>query len=354
MEKLPTPLEIREHVDQYAGGQDDAEKVLSVAVYNHYKRVGYSAQEGGIEIKKSNIMMIGPTGSGKTYLAQTLAKFLGVPFTIADMTVVVTSNNIQQAIEGMVVELIKAAEYDIEKAQTGILFMDEIDKLVTGQNRVKGEGIQQALLKVVEGSVMNLNLGGKVVPFNTNNVLFMAGGAFVALAAIIRMRLADTRMGLLTETELVRKAETDDLSKFGFIPEFVGRMPVIVSLAALSLQELRTILTEPKNAIAKQYIKMFSLDGIELVFEEAALNEVAQTALKQKTGARGLRTILEKSMRDVMYTVPSEKNVIKVTITPEVVLGTGAAIVEYVNARSDEELVPLPPKPARSTSVHAD
>jgi ATP-dependent Clp protease ATP-binding subunit ClpX len=341
---LPTPADIATHLNEYVVGQEDAKRVLSVAVYNHYKRIKYASQMDGLEVKKSNILMIGPTGSGKTYLASTLAKFIGVPFSIADATVLITSVDLNRAIENILLDLIKAADFDMERAKSGIIFIDEIDKLVTGQNRLKGEGIQQALLKIIEGTVSTVHIQNKQYTFDTKDILFVVGGAFVSLASILQMRLADTRAGLLTETELVKKAETEDLSKFGLIPEFVGRLPIIVALAGLSREELRTILTEPKNAITHQFIKMFSFDGIELEFRTEALEKIADMAFKLRTGARSLRTIIEKCMRDIMYMVPSEKGVCKVVITPEVLDDSKNAIIERITVRTEDELVPLEPK----------
>lgn len=341
-----TPAQIRAHLDEYVIGQDDAKKVLGVAVYNHYKRVSY-AGAGDIDIKKSNIMMAGPTGSGKTYLATTLSKILNVPIAMADATILVNAANINKEIEAILVKLYKVANCDLDAAQSGIVFIDEIDKLVTGVNRLRGETIQQALLKVLEGTVMPITVDGRIINFDTNNVLFFVGGAFVALASIVQIRLADTKAGLLTETELVKMAGPEDFSKFGLIPEFCGRIPVVVSLNALTKEELVTTLTKPKNAIAQQFVKMFELDGIELVFENDALERVAEKAIELKTGARALRTILEKCMREIMFIVPDKKNINKIIITRSVIDGSGDATYEYIEASRETEITPLVPKTPR-------
>jgi len=345
--KLLTPQEIREKLDEYVIGQDDAKKVLSVAVYNHYKRIRFAETEGSMEIKKSNILMVGPTGSGKTYLATTLAKTLGVPIAMADATILVNSANPGKEIDNILLKLIAASNYDIKVAQTGIVFIDEVDKLVTGINRLKGESIQQALLKVIEGTVNNVDVNGKVLPFDTTNVLFIVGGAFVALSTIIQIRLSDTKAGLLSESELIKDAQPEDFAKFGLIPEFCGRLPVIVALNALGREELIDAILKPKNNISSQYVKMFSMDGIELVFQKAALERVAELAISLKTGARGLRTIMEKAMREIMYLVPTKKNINKITITPEVIDGKGEAIFEYVESIGEKEIPPAPKKNPR-------
>lgn len=345
---LPTPEQIRAKLEEYVIGQEDAKKVISVAVYNHYKRINYaSSGTGDVEIKKSNIIMVGPTGSGKTYICTTLARSLGVPIALCDATLLIGANNFGLEIEKMLIKLYHEAKDDIKSAQQGIIFIDEIDKLVTGVNRLKGESVQQALLKVLEGTINNITVDGKVIPFDTNNVLFIAGGAFVALASIIQIRLADTKAGLLTETELVKDALPEDFSKFGLIPEFCGRMPVVVALTALGKEELIQTLMTPKNAIGVQFIKMFALDGIELVYRDDALIRIAEKAIALKTGARGLRTVIEKSMRDIMYQVPSHKNINRITITPEVVDGTGEAVYEYIESKGEIERQPLKVKTPR-------
>jgi len=344
MNKLPTPTEIRAHLDEYVIGQVDAKKVLAVAVYNHYKRIG--AADAGIDIKKSNIMMIGPTGSGKTHIVTTLSKMLGVPIFMADSTSIVNSPSVALEIDKMLDGLIKEAGGDKKKAETGIIFMDEIDKLVTGINKVRGETIQQALLKTIEGTP-NPKL-------DTTNVLFIVGGAFVNLAGIVMARLGDSSAGLLSETELAKQAVPDDLKKFGFIPEFVGRLPVLVHLELLCVDALVEILTKPKNAIIKQYQKMFELDGIELVFEQEALEEIAKAAIELKTGARSLRTIVEERMRDLMYEIPDSTNITKITITGDVIKKVGKPFVEYIEANEEIEITPLKPKTPREASANAD
>ena len=343
--KLLTPAEIREHLDQYVIGQEDAKKVLAVAIYNHYKRIDYSAA-GGVEIKKSNIMMIGPTGSGKTHIVTTLAKMLGVPFFMADATMLVNSPSIAGEIDKMMDGLIKAANGDAKLASRGIIFIDEIDKLVTGINKMRGETIQQALLKTIEGTV--------TPKIDTNNILFIVGGAFVNLSAIVQIRMGDTKAGLLSETELVKQALPDDLNKFGLIPEFVGRIPVIVPLTALCRASLIEILTKPKNAIVTQYQKMLEIDGIELEFEDEALEKIAEAAIALKTGARALRTIVEERMRDIMYEIPGKTNVNKIIITPATIEKTGQPIIEYMESGEQIEIEPLVPKPSRPISASED
>lgn len=352
---LPTPAEIAEHLNQYVVGQENAKRILSVAVYNHYKRIKYAASMGdGIEIKKSNVMMIGPTGSGKTFIVQTMAKLLGAALTMADATVLVTSSDMGQAIENVLVDLVRNSGGDLNKAAQGIVFIDEVDKLVTGVNRVKGESIQQALLKVIEGTKQPIMWEGQRVELDTNNILFIVGGAFVALATLVQIRLGDTKAGLLSEEQLVAQSTTEDLSKFGLIPEFVGRIPVIVTLTALDKDGLKEALVRPKNSLIKQYTKMFEIDGIELVFEEEALDAIANKAIALKTGARGLRTVVENSMRDLMYSLPNEKNLKKVIITPGVITDGAKPQMEYLQSVDEVELQPLPTKKQRSTYANAD
>jgi len=348
---LPAPAEIRAHLDDYVIGQDDAKKVLSVAVYNHYKRINYAAMEGGdLELKKSNILMIGPTGSGKTLVTSTLAKALDVPFAVSDATTIHTSKDI----ENVIASLIQNAGYNIKRAERGIIYIDEIDKLAK-RYRASGEGIQQAFLRTIEGTIASIPVQDRgTVQIDTNNMLFIAGGAFVGLSSIVQSRKGDTSASLLSESELIREALPDDLAKFGLIPEFVGRMPVIVSLSALDRAALIDALTKPKNALVKQYEKMFAMDGIELVFTQESLERVADKAIELKTGARGLRTVMEESMRDIMYSVPSEKNLCKITITGDVISKKGTAVFDRVQAKGEFELEPAPVNPARSTTALAD
>jgi ATP-dependent Clp protease ATP-binding subunit ClpX len=338
--RLLTPREIDEALSQYVIGQEEAKRVLSVAVYNHYKRIRQTKDirlsDDDVELAKSNIVMIGPTGSGKTLLAQTLARILNVPFAIADATALTEAGYVGEDVENILLKLIQAADYDIEKAQQGIIYVDEIDKISRkGDNPsitrdVSGEGVQQALLKILEGTVANVPpQGGRKHPhqdflqFDTTNVLFICGGAFDGLDKVIRRRMGDKVIGFNQEVEtqkvddekILTQVQPEDLLKYGLIPEFVGRLPVVVTLEQLTEDALVDIITKPRNALIKQYKKLLAIDGVELEIEEEAIRAIARKALERKTGARGLRSIMEGLMQDVMYDVPSRKDVQKCIIT---------------------------------------
>lgn len=360
--ELPTPEEIKEYIDQYVIEQDEAKVALSVAVYNHYKRIQYESDEDDVELQKSNIIMLGPTGSGKTLLAQTLARFLDVPFAISDATTLTEAGYVGEDVENILLRLIQAADYDLERAERGIVYIDEIDKIAKKSENpsitrdVSGEGVQQALLKILEGTVASVPpQGGRKHPnqemlqINTSNILFICGGAFAGVDKVIARRTTKSTIGFGADikkseekdvAKILEEVQPEDLLKFGLIPEFIGRLPVIVALHPLNEDALVRILSEPKNALIRQYQKLLGMDHVELIFEDAAIHAIAKKAIERNTGARGLRAIIEKIMTKVMYEIPGIKDVESCTVTEDNILNGTQPVLKRKKQKSSKRKAP--------------